>query len=108
MEIGSPERVEEWFKRNIIEGKKRLMGFGHRVYKTYDPRAKIFKRLADELSRGNEGARRYFEIAQRLEELGIKELGHKGVYPNVDYYFGDSLLQPGLPSIHVHRVIRPS
>lgn len=98
VEIGSPEMVEEWFERNIIGGKKRLMGFGHRVYKTYDPRAKIFKRLADELSRRSGEARRYFEVAQRLEELGIKELGHKGVYPNVDYYSGIVFYSLGFPA----------
>ena len=97
VEIGSPDKVEEWFKKNIIEGKKRLMGFGHRVYKTYDPRAKIFKRLADELSKNNKEARTYFEIAERLEKLGIETFSSKGIYPNTDFYSGIVFYSLGFP-----------
>ncbi|BCU70937.1 citrate synthase [Stygiolobus caldivivus] len=97
VEIGSPEKVEEWFKTNIIEGKKRLMGFGHRVYKTYDPRAKIFKRLADELTKNNKEGRRYFEIAERLEKLGVDTFSPKGIYPNTDFYSGIVFYSLGFP-----------
>ena len=47
-EIGAPERIPE-FIRGVKEGRAKLMGFGHRVYKNYDPRAKIIKRMADEV-----------------------------------------------------------
>jgi citrate synthase len=95
-EIGDPSKVDSWFQENIKSGKKRLMGFGHRVYKTYDPRAKIFKRLAQELNL--KGApKTLYEIAERLEELGIKELGAKGIYPNTDFYSGIVYMGLGFP-----------
>jgi len=86
LEIGSPDRVEEWFSRAMAE-KRRIMGFGHRVYKTYDPRARILKELAHRLamSRGGE-IRRLYEIAAKLEEVGIRHLAPRGIYPNVDYW----------------------
>ena len=86
LEIGSPDRVEEWFSRAMAE-KRRIMGFGHRVYKTYDPRARILKELAHRLAmtRGGE-IRRLYEIAAKLEEVGIRHLAPRGIYPNVDYW----------------------
>jgi len=86
LEIGSPERVEEWFSKAMAE-KRRIMGFGHRVYRTYDPRAKILKELAHRLAvtRGGE-IRRLYETAAKLEEVGIKHLASRGIYPNVDYW----------------------
>ncbi|MEM1518202.1 MAG: citrate/2-methylcitrate synthase [Nitrososphaerota archaeon] len=85
-EIGSPDRVEEWFNRAMSE-KRRIMGFGHRVYRTYDPRARILRGIARRLanSRGGE-IRRLYEVAARLEEVGIKHLAPRGIYPNVDYW----------------------
>jgi citrate synthase len=97
LEIGSVDDVEKWFKESIIEKKKRLMGFGHRVYKTYDPRAKIFKKLADELSKNNAEARKYFEIAEKLEKLGVENFGFKGIYPNTDFYSGIVFYCLGFP-----------
>ena len=86
LEIGSPDRVEGWFSRAMAE-KRRIMGFGHRVYKTYDPRARILKELAHRLAmtRGGE-IRRLYEIAAKLEEVGIRHLAPRGIYPNVDYW----------------------
>ncbi len=96
-EIGSAEKVETWFNENILTGKRRLMGFGHRVYKTYDPRAKIFKRIAEKLVVRNEEAKKYYQIATKLEELGIKNYGIKGIYPNTDYYSGIVYMAIGIP-----------
>lgn len=87
LEIGSVEEVDRWFQENIVKGKRRLMGFGHRVYKTYDPRMRIFKETAKSLVKGSE-ERRLFEVAERLEELGVNTFGSKGIYPNTDYYSG--------------------
>jgi len=86
LEIGSPDRVEEWFSRAMAE-KRRIMGFGHRVYRTYDPRARILKELAHRLAvtRGGE-IRRLYEVAAKLEEVGIRHLAPRGIYPNVDYW----------------------
>jgi len=96
-EIGSVENVEKWFNENILTGKRRLMGFGHRVYKTYDPRAKIFKRIAEKLISRSEEAKKYYQIATKLEELGIKNYGIKGIYPNTDYYSGIVYMSIGFP-----------
>ncbi|MBI4054912.1 MAG: citrate synthase [Elusimicrobia bacterium] len=84
--IGSVENVESYLSEAFAQ-KKKIMGFGHRVYKTYDPRARIFKRYADELSRAD-GDRRFFEINERIEELMQKRVGSHGIYPNVDFYSG--------------------
>jgi len=53
------------------------MGFGHRVYKTYDPRAKIFKYYSEKLSKNNSQANIYYKIASKLEEIGIKNFSDK-------------------------------
>jgi len=97
VEIGSLNKVEEWFEEKIIKGKNRLMGFGHRVYKTYDPRAKIFKSLAESLSKKNEKANEYFKIANKLEEIGIKHFSEKKIYPNTDFYSGILFYSIGFP-----------
>lgn len=86
MEIGDPSKAEEYVLNRLRSG-KRLMGFGHRVYKTYDPRARILKEIAKKLTEGTEN-RRLYEIAEKVEEIGIKILGEKGIYPNVDFYSG--------------------
>ncbi|QKR00078.1 citrate synthase [Metallosphaera tengchongensis] len=97
LEIGEPERTEEWFKKKILEEKSRLMGFGHRVYKTYDPRAKIFKRYAQKLSERSNEARKYFEIALKVEELGIEKFAEKHIYPNTDFFSGVVFYSLGFP-----------
>lgn len=96
-EIGDESKVEEWFKNNILSGNRRLMGFGHRVYKTYDPRARIFKSYAERLVKNNKEAERLFRIAKKLEELGIKQYGAKGIYPNTDFYSGIVYMSIGFP-----------
>ncbi|ARD85041.1 citrate synthase [Ferroplasma acidiphilum] len=96
LDIGNVDNVENWFKTNILDGKRRLMGFGHRVYRTYDPRMKIFKKLATTLEQTDE-QKKLFEIAVKLEELGVKEFGGKGIYPNTDYYSGIVFNEIGFP-----------
>ncbi|MGC8610833.1 MAG: citrate synthase [Thermoplasmata archaeon] len=95
-EIGDENKVDEWFN-NLLKQNKRLMGFGHRVYKTYDPRAKIFKRYAEKLIKNNKEAEKMYRIATRLEELGIKQYASKGIYPNTDYYSGIVYMSLGFP-----------
>jgi len=95
-EIGDESKVEEWFDKKIIKEKNRLMGFGHRVYKTYDPRAKIFKKYAEEIAKTPE-AKKYLRIATKLEELGIKHFAEKRIYPNVDFYSGIVFYSLGFP-----------
>jgi len=86
LEIKDPARVEEWFKRSK-EKKVKIMGFGHRVYKAYDPRARVFDPIAKELSQ-RAGTGHLYEIAKKLEALVVADLGGRGIFPNVDYFSG--------------------
>jgi citrate synthase len=98
-EIGSVDNVEKWFKENIETGKKRLMGFGHRVYKSYDPRAKLYREYATQLAKQAEGdVKRIYKIAYKLEELALKsKLAEKGIFTNVDYWSGIVYMALGIP-----------
>ncbi len=85
-EIGSVENVEPYIMRALEEHRK-IMGFGHRVYKAYDPRAKILKKFAEELAK-KKGDNLLFPMALKIEEVMIREKGKKGIFPNVDFYSG--------------------
>lgn len=88
-EIGHPKNVDA-FIDDVKGGKgSRLMGFGHRVYKSYDPRAKIVKKLADEIFK-EVGMDKDLEIALKLEEVALKDdyFVSRKLYPNVDFYTG--------------------
>lgn len=80
-EIGSPERAEAWVK-DALARKERIMGFGHRVYRTMDPRAVHLKEMARQLGE-RAGDTRWFEIQEVIERVMREE---KGLYPNVDFY----------------------
>ncbi len=78
----------------------RLMGFGHRVYKTYDPRAKIMKKMADNVLKKQKSDDPLLEIARRLEEVALEDpyfIDHH-LYPNVDFYSGIVLRAMGIPT----------
>ncbi|RLE67918.1 MAG: citrate synthase, partial [Thermoprotei archaeon] len=94
-EIGEPENAEEYVK-NALAQKKKIMGFGHRVYKAYDPRARILKGFAKKLAY-DKGFGKLFEIAEKVEEAMIKNLSHKGIFPNVDFYSGIVYSALGIP-----------
>ncbi len=85
-EIQTLDRVESWLDEALAQ-KRKIMGFGHRVYKVYDPRARILKRFAEQLSREN-NEMRWFEMGTRIEKLMIERYGKKGIWPNVDFYSG--------------------
>jgi len=85
-EIGSVDNVRPYVE-NLIARKAKIMGFGHRVYKVKDPRAKILQGLVEKLF-SKFGQDKYYEIAQEMEMVVGEKLGHKGVYPNVDFYSG--------------------
>ena len=77
----------------------RLMGFGHRVYKTYDPRAPILRKMAETLLKKLKREDPLLEIAERLEEVALKDpcfIDHH-LYPNVDFYSGIILRTIGIP-----------
>lgn len=78
---------------------KRLMGFGHRVYKNYDPRAKIIKRVCDDLLAKLNKSDPLLDIAKHLEEAALKEsyFVERKLYPNVDFYSGIIMRAIGIP-----------
>jgi citrate synthase len=87
-EIGTVDRVPE-FIEGVKAGKVRMMGFGHRVYKNYDPRAKIIKKAVDDVFEVT-GVSPLLQIAQELEKYGLTDeyFVRRRLYPNVDFYSG--------------------
>ncbi|MFH1093558.1 MAG: citrate/2-methylcitrate synthase [Candidatus Omnitrophota bacterium] len=87
-EIGSKENVPAWFEKKRIK-KEKIMGFGHRVYKAYDPRALVLGPLAKYMSRKNKESKRFYNIAKALEKEVARTMGtEKKIFPNVDFYSG--------------------
>jgi citrate synthase len=96
-EIGGPGNVKAWVDAALRE-KRKIMGFGHRVYKAYDPRARILGPLAAELARENAAVRPLFETARALEEEVMSRMGaEKKIFPNVDFYSGIVYSSLGIP-----------
>jgi len=85
-EIGDPKNVEVYVEQCRAK-KSRIMGFGHRVYKNYDPRARILKEFARRLSSKTKFSR-YFHINDELEKVMQEKYGRRGIFPNVDLYSG--------------------
>ena len=96
-EIGSPSRVPEYVKR-AKAGEFRLMGFGHRVYKNYDPRARILKDMANEVLEVT-GRTPLLDLAMELERIVLEDdyFVSRKLYPNVDFYSGIIYQAIGLP-----------
>ncbi len=95
--IGSVDNVPDYITR-VKQGEFRLMGFGHRVYKNFDPRAKIIKRIADEVFTVT-GRNPLLDIALELEKIALEDeyfIRHK-LYPNVDFYSGIIYQAMGFP-----------
>jgi len=87
--VASPKNAEK-FVLEKIEKKEKIMGFGHRVYKTYDPRGAVFKQLSRKLAEAK-GDMHWYETAEAIENTVIRELvekREKPIYPNVDFYSG--------------------
>lgn len=95
-EIGVYENIEPYIQ-NAVMGKKKVAGFGHRVYRIYDPRARIFKEYARLLSE-KKGDTTLYEMNVKIEELMIQAFGGKGIYPNIDFYSGIVYHQLGIPA----------
>lgn len=93
--IGDAARVEEEVRRRL-DGHERIMGFGHRVYKTMDPRAEILKEFSRRLSERADGTEpNWFELSDRIERVVLAE---KGLYPNVDFYSASTYHYLGIPT----------
>ncbi|MFL5343439.1 MAG: citrate synthase [Hyalangium sp.] len=89
-EIGHISKIPDFIKAvKSGEGEKKLMGFGHRVYKSYDPRAKVIKRVADEVFEVT-GKNPLLDIALELERIALQDeyFIKRKLYPNVDFYSG--------------------
>jgi len=97
MEIGSKDKVREFIKK-VKGGEGRLMGFGHRVYKNYDPRARIIKQIADQVFEVM-GRNPLLDIALELERIALEDeyFIRRKLYPNVDFYSGLIYQSMGLP-----------
>lgn len=97
-EIGSKDKIPEYIKK-VKAGEFRLMGFGHRVYKSYDPRAKIIKQIAHEVFEVA-GKNPLLDIALELEKIALEDeyFVKRRLYPNVDFYSGLIYQSMGLPT----------
>jgi citrate synthase len=93
--VGGPESAER-FVIDALDRKERLMGFGHRVYRTYDPRARILRDLCKEANR------HFYDVASRVEEVALRELvarhPERPNATNVDYYSAGILAAAGFPT----------
>jgi citrate synthase len=87
-EIGSKDKVSSYIER-VKRGDVKLMGFGHRIYKNYDPRARIIKRVADEVFAVT-GKNPLIDLALELERIALQDdyFVSRKLYPNVDFYSG--------------------
>jgi citrate synthase len=96
-EIGDVKNVPDYVKR-AKEGEFRLMGFGHRVYKNYDPRAKILRRLAEQVFEVT-GRNPLLDVAIELEKIALEDeyFIKRSLYPNVDFYSGIIYQAMGFP-----------
>jgi citrate synthase len=94
-EIGSSENVRAWLD-DAVANKKKIMGFGHRVYKVKDPRATVLQELAENAF-VETGRPRLYQLAMELERVAAGVLGPKGIYPNVDFYSGIVYQSLGIP-----------
>ena len=101
-EIGTVDRIPEFIKRAKDKNNSfRLMGFGHRVYKNYDPRAKIMQKtcheVLDAVGHGNDPI---LKVALELERIALSDdyFIQKKLYPNIDFYSGITLKALGFPT----------
>jgi citrate synthase len=100
-EIGDVSQIDKYVARAKDKNDPfRLMGFGHRVYKNFDPRAKVMKQAADEVLAELGIQDENLEIAKRLEEIALNDpyFIEKKLYPNVDFYSGIILKALGIPT----------
>ena len=92
LEIESVENVESYLSKALAE-KRKIMGFGHAVYRTEDPRATHLRRLSKQMGE-KAGNTRWYDISRKLEEVMMRE---KGLYPNVDFFSASAYYMMGIP-----------
>jgi citrate synthase len=93
LKVGEPGRAKEWVD-NALAGHERVMGFGHRVYKTEDPRATILRRYSEQLGRRT-GQGKWYEISREVEKAMRED--KPDIYPNVDFYSASVYYMMGIP-----------
>jgi citrate synthase len=93
-EIGGMENIEPYIMGRLAK-KDRIMGFGHRVYKTIDPRATFLKTFSKQIATDT-GNLKLYEMSSKIEEIMKREVGAKGIYPNVDFYSATTYHSIGL------------
>ncbi len=91
-EIGSVDKVSEYIDRELGAG-RRIMGFGHRIYRTYDPRARILKAIAQDLA-AQRGEKKWLEIAEEIEKMVMEK---RKLWPNIEFYAAVVLDSLGVP-----------
>ncbi len=92
LEIGSVDNVEPFVKKALAE-KRKMMGFGHAVYKTEDPRATHLRRFSQEMGEAA-GDSKWYEMSRKVEEVMLRE---KGLFPNVDFFSASTYYMMGIP-----------
>jgi citrate synthase len=92
LEIDTIENVEP-FIRKALAAKRKIMGFGHAVYRTEDPRATHLREFSREMGEA-EGDSKWYEMSRKLENVMMNE---KGLYPNVDFYSASTYYMMGIP-----------
>ena len=95
LEIGQPENAEE-YARKILDGGGRIMGFGHRVYKAEDPRARHLRDRSQKLGE-QMGQPQWFQILRYLEEKVMVSYQSRGIFVNVDFFAGSIYYLLGIP-----------
>ena len=98
-QVKSPEDVEAWVKERLARGRK-IMGMGHAVYKTIDPRSIILKKMSQEFGRKT-GHENWYHILTKIDEVGEREfarLGKANIKTNVDFYSGSVYSMMGIPT----------
>ncbi len=93
LEIGSVENVEQWVL-DALANKKKIMGFGHRVYRTEDPRATHLREMSGQLGERT-GERKWYDMSRKMEEVMLRE---KKLNPNVDFYSASTYYAMGIPT----------
>lgn len=92
IEIDDPAKIDDWVEKALSE-KRKIMGIGHAVYKTEDPRATWLRKFSKQMAE-RKGESKWFEMSQRIEQLMMEK---KGMYPNVDFYSASTYYLMGIP-----------
>lgn len=92
IEIDDPAKIDEWVD-NALAAKRKIMGIGHAVYKTEDPRATWLRKFSKQMA-DKKGDQKWYEMSQRIEKLMNEK---KGMFPNVDFYSASTYYLMGIP-----------